>query len=205
MVLVWASGLLWMLFFLLTSLSSASDLSRASVIANADRNAARASIAPGTSITMQNWRQYNQFMSDGMRELFEGKYFWKMPADVELDVGQTVIHPLPKGYLEATEQARSQTKITSLPNGGLNIDSYFGGTPFPDPSEPHIGWKILANFWFRYFPHLVVNAPENLGFSCALDSYGSVNCVKGLWVYRQLSFNTDPGVPRTISGSQGQA
>jgi hypothetical protein len=68
----------------------------------------------------------------------------------------------------------------------LNIQGYRGGIPFPNPSEPHLGWKILADFWFRYFPHLVVNAPENLGFSCGLDAYGSVNCVKGLWVYRQL-------------------
>jgi Protein of unknown function (DUF1329) len=86
----------------------------------------------------------------------------------------------------------------------LNIEGYQGGLPFPDPAEPHIGWKILADFWFRYFPHLVVNGPDNLGFSCGLDSYRSVNCVKGLWVYRQLSFNTDPGIPTTIPGAQGK-
>ena len=68
----------------------------------------------------------------------------------------------------------------------------------------HVGWKILADFWFRYFPHLVVNGPDNLGFSCGLEAYGSVNFVKGLWVYRQLSFNTDPDVPPTIPDSQGK-
>jgi hypothetical protein len=31
-------------------------------------------------------------------------YFWKMPPDVEIDVGPTIIHPLPKGYLNATEK-----------------------------------------------------------------------------------------------------
>jgi len=161
-------------------------------------------IAPGTIITMQNWREYSQFMPDGMRELFDGKYFWKMPADVELNIGPTIIHPLPKGYLDATEQGGSQTRVSLLPDGRMNIEGYRGGMPFPDPVEPHVGWKILADFWFRYFPHLVVNAPDNLGFSCSLDAYGSINCVKGLWVYRQLSFNTDPGVPSTIPGSQGK-
>jgi hypothetical protein len=54
------------------------------------------SIPPGTLITMQNWENYKQFMPDGMIWLFEGKYFWKMPPDVEIGVGPTVIHPLPK-------------------------------------------------------------------------------------------------------------
>jgi Protein of unknown function (DUF1329) len=158
----------------------------------------------GTRITMQNWRQYSQFMPDGMEALFEGKYYWKMPADVELDVGPTVLHPLPRTYLSATEQHRGQTKILTMPDGRLNVDGYEGGIPFPDPAAPDVGWKILANFWFRYIPHLVVNAPDNLGFSCVLDSYGSINCDKGSWVYRQLSFNTDPGVQPAIPGSKGK-
>ena len=32
-------------------------------------------IAPGTVITMDNWRNYQPFMLDGMVALFEGKYF----------------------------------------------------------------------------------------------------------------------------------
>lgn len=208
MVRMGIAALLWPIFFLLSGLSCAGNNSGPAV--DADSFAATAdhavsgSIAPGTQITIQNWRQYSQFMPEGMRDLFEGKYFWKMPADVELDVGPTVIHPLPKSYLRATEQGRGRTELTSLPDGRLNIEGYSGGIPFPAPAEPHVGWKILADFWFRYFPHLVVNAPDNLGFSCGLDAYGSVNCVKGLWVYRQLAFNTDPGVPATVPGSQGK-
>jgi len=40
-------------------------------------------IPAGTKITIQNWQQYRQFMSDGMVALFEGKYAFKMPNDVE--------------------------------------------------------------------------------------------------------------------------
>src|SRR6266481_4705335 len=123
---------------------------------------AHATIPPGTTITMQNWQQYRQFMPDGMVELFEGKYFWKMPADVQMEVGPTVIHPLPKGYVAATEKYSSQVKLVALPDGGLTVENYFGGEPFPNPDEPHKGWKILANLWFRYFPHLVVNTSESL-------------------------------------------
>jgi hypothetical protein len=77
------------------------------------------------------WR----FMPEGIRDVFEGKCFWKMPADVELDVGPAVIHPLPATYLKATEQGSGQTKITPLAAGRLNIEGYRGGLPFPNPSD----------------------------------------------------------------------
>ena len=41
----------------------------------------------GTKITMANWEQYKAFMPLGMIKLFQGTYGWKMPADVEMDVG----------------------------------------------------------------------------------------------------------------------
>jgi hypothetical protein len=67
-------------------------------------NDAGSPIAPGTVITMANWQQYRAFMPGGMAALFEGKYFWKMPADVRMEVGPTIIHPLPNNYLEATKK-----------------------------------------------------------------------------------------------------
>jgi uncharacterized protein DUF1329 len=161
-------------------------------------------IAPGTTITMQNWQQYRQFMPDGMVDLFEGKYFWKMPTDVQMEVEPTVIHPLPRGYVAATEKYSSQVRLVTLPDGGLSVENYTGGEPFPNPSEPHKGWKILANLWFRYLPHLVVNTSDSLGFKCTQDSNGATACQKNQSVYRQLSYNTDPGVPATIPGGEGK-
>src|SRR5712691_13179629 len=76
-------------------------------------------IPPGTTVNMQNWQQYRQFMPDGMAALFEGKYSWKMPPDVALEVGPAVIHPLPRNYVAATEKYAGQVQIQELPNGGL--------------------------------------------------------------------------------------
>ena len=67
-------------------------------------------IAPGTSITMQNWQQYKQYMPLGMIDLFEGTYFWKMASDVQMPVGPTVIHPLSASYQEASEKYGAQTR-----------------------------------------------------------------------------------------------
>ena len=40
--------------------------------------------AVGARITIANWQQYKQFMPFGMVKLFEGKYQWKMPANLRL-------------------------------------------------------------------------------------------------------------------------
>jgi hypothetical protein len=159
-----------------------------------------ASIA-GATITAQNWHDYQKYMPDGMAALFEGKYFWKMPADVEMQVGPTIIHPLPKNYVEATEKYSGQVKLVELPNGGLALSNYSGGVPFPNPAEPHQGWKILANLWFRYLPHLTV---DTNGVVCTIDNGNNISCKAGMKVYRQLAYNTDPGVPRDIPGAEGK-
>jgi hypothetical protein len=153
--------------------------------------AGASSIAPGTIITMQNWQNYRRFMPDGMAALFEGKYFWKMPADVQMEVGPTINTPLPKNYLAATEKYAGQVKIIELPNGGFTLQDYRGGIPFPNPQEPHRGWKVLMNLWYRYTPRLLV---VTHGWTCSVNSSGNSNCETYEVVDRQLSYNTDAGV-----------
>src|SRR6516225_11556575 len=169
--------------------------------AEQDQATASNAIPPGTTITMQNWRHYQQYMTDGMVALFEGQYFWRMPNDVSMEVGPTIIHPLPPNYLAATEKYSGQVRIVELPDGGLNLTGYQGGIPFPTPDEPHKGWKILANLWFRYIPHLAV---DTYGQGCYVDAYQNINCNAGILIFRQLSFNTDPGVPKTVPGAEGK-
>lgn len=155
-------------------------------------------IPPGTTITMQNWQQYRKYMPAGMVAFFQGKYFWKMPADVSMVVGPTIIHPLPKGYRDATEKYAGQTKLVKKPDGQTAISGYHGGRPFPNPSQPDKGWKILANLWFRYMPHLLV---DTYGTGCLQNRFGNINCSADEIVYRQLNYNTDPGVPATTPGA----
>src|SRR5580700_7676936 len=79
----------------------------------------------GAKITMSNWQQYKQFMPLGMQKLFEGVYYWKMPADVEMDIGPS--HEggnLPKTWVEATEKFGPQTAVEILPNGHYVIKNY---------------------------------------------------------------------------------
>ena len=93
----------------------------------ATAQAAPNTIAPGTKITMKNWQQYRAFMPDGMIALFDGSLSWKMPPDVEIDVGPTTIHPLPKPFLDAVEKYSAQTRFLKLPNGAYKLENYVSG------------------------------------------------------------------------------
>jgi hypothetical protein len=155
--------------------------------ADLDHSGAVDSIAPGTKITMENWQKFQQFMPEGMVALFQGKYFWKMPTDVSMEVGPTVIYPLPRNYLAATEKY-GQTKVVELPDGGLTLANYRGGIPFPNPEDPHKGWKVLANIWFRYLPRLMV---DTYGYGCGMNSMGGSNCFGYTYVTHQFAYQTD--------------
>ena len=169
--------------------------------------AAEDSIPPGTKITMQNWQQYKAFMPDGMIALFSGQYAWKMPDDVEMDVGPTTIHPLPKPFWDAVEKYSAQTRLVKLPNGAYNIENYVSGVPFPHPEGPDKGTQIADDVTFRPggvlytgFPDLPGNAESSF---CTVDRFGSKACSRVDYDYRQLAYNWFPGVPHTGSSRRG--
>ena len=167
-------------------------------------SAKQGDIPVGTKITMSNWQQYQQFMPFGMVQLFEGKYQWKMPTDVEMDVGPA--HQggnLPKTWVDATEKYGSQTSVELMPNGHYLLKNYHGGTPFPNPAEPNEGWKVMANVFFAYTPAMYVKTPSNYGTVWSNDRYGNV-APSGLdVVYRWSAYNTDKGYPETETYAPG--
>jgi hypothetical protein len=157
-----------------------------------------AAIQVGTIITVQNWKQYQDFMPDGMAQLFAGQYSLKIPPDVQMEIGPTLIHPLPNSYVDATEKYSGQIQLVELPDGGLTVKGYQGGTPFPNPSDPHKGWKVLANLWYRYMPYLAVDTNGN---GCVTSNGSGINCKAVVILNRQLAFLTDPGVPSKVPDS----
>ncbi|MGA2409509.1 MAG: DUF1329 domain-containing protein [Candidatus Binataceae bacterium] len=152
-------------------------------------------LPPGTKITMANWQQYKQFMPLSMVALFQGTYTWKMPADVEMDVGETHHGLLPKTFLAATEQYGAQTKLVHLPNGHIAMQDYHGGVPFPNPQEPDQGTKLLVNLFYAYVPSIYLNATNNAGSLWFQDRFGNIAVQTLDVVYRQSGWNTDPGFP----------
>jgi len=51
-------------------------------------------------------------------------------------------------------------------------------------------------------PHLLV---DTYGTGCYVNSVGSISCEPDEIVYRQLSFNADPGVSVNIPGMEGNS
>jgi len=161
-------------------------------------------IPAGTKITMQNWRQYKQFMPDGMIALFDGKYFWKMPADVEMRIGPSRDYMPPAGYMAATEKYGDQTQVVLLPDGRYDLKNYVAGAPFPNPTEPYKGWKILADDWYGPRAWIMAATPETGPSTyCNQDRFHNIACARYALVFRQLAFLAYPERPHTEPGANG--
>ncbi|HJU28920.1 MAG TPA: DUF1329 domain-containing protein, partial [Candidatus Binataceae bacterium] len=161
----------------------------------------------GTTITTSNWSQYKQFMTLGLTTLFDGRYFWKIPSDAQLAVGPTVVLPLPKTYLEYTEKYGSQTSIGTTADGRHYIRNYQGGMPFPDAfsnkPDPTKGYKLLADDYLSWVPDLYAQPFNHPGVSCTQDRFGNIACTTIVWIYTQVGWNTDPGVPHDYPQASG--
>jgi hypothetical protein len=150
-----------------------------------------AAVPAGTRITMQNWRQYIHYMPVGMSELFEGHRFWRMPPDIEIVVGPTVTEKLPSGYSEASAKYSRNVQVIHLRNGHNDIRNYLGGEPFPQPQEPDKGYKLLADLWYAYVPHLLAGTSRNPLTICSDTSQGYFSCERFSYVFRQVAYSTD--------------
>jgi hypothetical protein len=178
----------WLSIIVALTLFSAAS----SIQAQSDPKAAtQPSIAVGARITMENWNQYRQYMSEGMIALFEGSHFWHLPKDVVIEVGPTISTPLPARYLDDTRKYSSQVHLTKLPAGGHFPERYVAGLPFANPLEGDptlIGQRIFWNSYYRYQPR-VQAAP---GYSYTLDRAGNMTQTSELTsVFSQLAFLSD--------------
>jgi hypothetical protein len=160
---------------------------------------AETNISPGKIITVQNWRAYRQFMSEGMVQLFEGQQFWHPPKNLRIEVGPTIPIPLPKTYLAATAAYSNRVKLVRTASGGYVPMGYFAGVPFPHPLEgdPQLkGQRIFWDAYYRYQPR-VQSAP---GFSYTLDRFGNMAQTSEVRaVDSQLDYLSELDYPHTIA------
>jgi hypothetical protein len=150
----------------------------------------------GTKITQANWQRYQQFMTEGMKAVFAGTYFWHMPRNVEIDVGPTRPIPAPKPYLQDTEKYSSQVTLEPLPDGGYVPKGYVAGFPFSNPLKGDAA-LIAERIYWNTFYRRSARVEEAPNCSYLLDMYGNftrsadVNAVNS-----QLQHLSEPGFPR---------
>ena len=162
-------------------------------------SAGETTLAPGTRIDRHNWQQYQQFMSGGMQALFSGKYHWKMPDEAVIEVGPTIPIPLPQEFLRDTALHSASVKLAELRGGGTLPENYVAGIPFPTPTEPDAGAKVLWNLYYRYNPQVM---------HCILDSkifdrYQNVTTQKADYVIGKLAHLSEPDTPHVLPVSHG--
>ena len=111
-------------------------------------------IPVGTKITAQNWQQYRRFMPVGLQALYGGKYPWKFGPDQDytVEVGPTTTIPMPKKFSTDSEKYSGQARLKLIDSGGYTIENYQAGLPFPNPSEPQLGYKVVYNNWYYWRP-----------------------------------------------------
>ncbi len=150
-------------------------------------------IAPGTKITLQNWQQYRRFMPVGMQALFSGKYPWKIGPEPEytIEVGPTIHIPLARKYLADTEKYSGKVQLRKVSTGGYTVENYVAGIPFPNPTEPELGIKLMYDVWFPYSPYLF----EVIFLSTSVDSFRNSTTTKSDTVVWRLNHISDEGKP----------
>jgi Protein of unknown function (DUF1329) len=113
-----------------------------------------ATIPPGTTITLQNWQQYKQFMPVSMLAGFGQRYGWKISSDPKyaMVVGPTLHDTMFKQLRENTEKYAGQAKLRKVASGGYTMDGYVAGVPFPKPSGDLKAYQVFYNVWTYYFP-----------------------------------------------------
>jgi len=90
-------------------------------------------------------------------------------------------------------------QVVHLSNGHNDIVNYVGGEPFPNPVEPDKGYKLLADLWFAYVPHLLAGTSHNPLTICSGTFRGYFSCERFSYVFRQIAYNTEAGVRDEIS------
>ena len=158
-------------------------------------------IPVGTKINTANWQQYRKFEPIGMQAFLSGQYFWRLETGPEyyVEVGPTIQTFLPTKYLQDTEKYSGQTQLVKSPSGSYTIRNYHAGIPFPHPTEPDMGGKLLYNYYYTYIPSLYHSYyPLKL-----VDRYFNTSQNIGQQVFFKLSHVSDAGQPITNPGANG--
>jgi Protein of unknown function (DUF1329) len=171
----------------------------------ADSKSGAGEIPPGTKITMSNWQQYQQFMSDGMKALFRGDHFFQLPPDVQIDVTATKPIGMPKAYRDATEKYAGQVQLKEVSPGVYEPSPYVAGLPFPNPfsgsNDPLIiGQKIYWNTYYR--PRPVTDYAPNC--SDVVDHFGNMTRTADTnIVFTVMQHLANTGYPQTLPNNAG--
>jgi hypothetical protein len=158
-------------------------------------------IVPGTRITLQNWKQYKNFMPLWLQAAYSGDYHWHIGSGPEftITVGPTSNFPLPRKYLEDTEKYHNQVRLEKTSWGGYTIKNYTAGVPFPAPTEPDLAAKVMYDAWLLFRPFI----SRYYSWDRIVDTYGNVSTEDTDNDFFELAYLSDEGYPATTPYANG--
>jgi len=158
-------------------------------------------IAPGTKITLQNWRQYRRFMPFGLQVLYSGKYLWHVGSspDYTLTVGPSRHILLTRQFAQDTEKYGHQTQLVRVNTGGYDVRGYVAGLPFPNPTEPELATKVLYNTRYAYYAEMSISSFTTF----IIDRFLNAAAGTGEGTSWRLSHISAPGKPVNPAYAKG--
>ena len=174
-------------------------------VSAADSSPGASDLPPGSKVTMSNWKQYQQYMSEGIKALFRGDHFFQLPPEVEIDIGPTKPIAMPKAYRDATEKYGSQVQLKEVSPGVYRPEPYVAGSPFADPfhgsNDPLIvGQKIYWNTYYR--PQPAIDYAPNC--TDIVDHFGNMTRTADTnIVFTVMQHLANAGYPQSLPGNNG--
>lgn len=106
--------------------------------ASASVTLAEFGLKEGDVVNVTNLAQYNKLVPPGLE--------WAVRYGLRMKVVEAKRVDFPARYREATEKNSGQVRLGP---GGLTIENYTAGLPFPriDPNEPAVAQKIMWNYY----------------------------------------------------------
>jgi hypothetical protein len=103
----------------------------------------------GTKITLAKWQQYKRFLPVGIQAALSGDYTFHAGSGPEYTMvaGPTTHFSMPHRWMEDGEKYGGQVRLEPTRLGGFVMKGCVAGPPFPNPTEPNRGVKVLYNTW----------------------------------------------------------
>ncbi|HZY58573.1 MAG TPA: DUF1329 domain-containing protein, partial [Candidatus Binataceae bacterium] len=102
--------------------------------------------------------------------------------------------PLSRKYRVDTEKYSGQVRLKQISSGGYTVENYVAGVPFPNPTEPELGIKLMYDVWFPYSPFVF----EMLFVSTNVDAFGNATNSTSDAVTWRLNHLSDEGKPLSV-------
>ena len=148
-------------------------------------------IPPGTRITLQNWKQYKNFMPIWLQAAYSGDYHWHIGSGPEFTVvvAPASNFPLPRKFQEDTEKFHGQVSLEKLSDDGYTIKGYTAGVPFPNPTDPDKAVKLVYNAWLPWRPAV----SRYYSYDKIVDRFGNVSPEDTDNTFFEMAYVSDEG------------